>query len=120
MADTIVDSGDAERRARSPIFREPGERGDAVRTLAAALDEAAAADFRIRHERRPIGLDGRGFDGRWHRVRAIVTSHNDRVVKRAWRHAIALGWTEPQLRDAGLRRPDQREAAGSNSGSGMM
>ena len=29
MADTIVDSGDAERRARSPIFREPGERGDA-------------------------------------------------------------------------------------------
>ena len=104
MADTIIDSEDAQRRARSPLFEEPGERGDAVRTLAAALDEAAAADFRLRHEKRPIGLDGRGFDDRWERVESLVRSRNDRVVEKAWKRAVALGWSERELREAGLQR----------------
>jgi hypothetical protein len=104
MADTIVDPDDAQHRARSRIFEEPGERGDAVRTLAAALDEAAAADFRLRHEKRPTGLDGRGFDDRWKRVESLVKSRNDRAVENAWKRAIALGWAEGELREAGLRR----------------
>jgi hypothetical protein len=103
MADTIVDAEEARRRARSPILHEPGERGDAVRTLAAALDEAAAAQFRMRHEMRPIGLDGKGFDERWNRVETLVTSRNIGAVEAAWQDAIRLGWTEQELREAGLR-----------------
>lgn len=103
MSDTIVDPEDALRRARSPIFSDPTERGDAARTLAGALDEADAADFRLRHEGRPVGMYGEGFGERWVQVEAIVTKRNELVVRQAWQRAREAGWTESQLREAGLR-----------------
>jgi hypothetical protein len=103
MSDTIVDPADAQRRANSPIFGETTERGDAARSLAAALDEADAAEFRLRHEGRPVGMYGEGFDERWRSVNAAVTRHHERVVQRAWQRAIDVGLTEEQLRSAGLR-----------------
>jgi hypothetical protein len=104
MADTIVNPDDARARAASDLLIDQTPRGDAARKLAAALDEAAAADFRLRHEVRPVGMEGETFDDRWGRVRRLVGTHYDRTVTSARDAARAAGLTERELDEAGLRR----------------
>lgn len=104
MGDTIVNPDDARARAASGLLTDQTARGEAARNLAAALDEAATAGFRLRHERRPVGLAGETFEDRWTRVRTLVTTHNERAVAAAWDAALAAGLTERELDDAGLRR----------------
>jgi hypothetical protein len=109
MGDTIVNPDDARSRAASGLLTDQTARGDAARTLAAALDEAAAADFRLRHESRPVGMEGETFDDRWDRVRVLVGTHYDRTVTRAREAARAVGLTERELDEAGLRQPGSRQ-----------
>ena len=103
MADTIVNPEDARSRAASVLLTEKTPRGEAARRLAAALDEAAAASFRLRHEVRPVGMEGETFDDRWDRVRTLVSTHNERTVSSAREAALAAGVTERELDEAGLR-----------------
>ncbi|GAB3039497.1 hypothetical protein GCM10027052_19650 [Parafrigoribacterium mesophilum] len=104
MGDTIVDPEDARLRAASELLTDRTPRGDAARALAAALDEAAAANFRLRHETRPVGMEGETFGDRWDRVGALVSTHYERTVTRAREAALAAGLSERDLSDAGLRQ----------------
>jgi hypothetical protein len=104
MGDTIVNPDDARSRAASGLLTDQTERGEAARRLAAALDEAAAAGFRLRHEMRPVGMEGETFDDRWTRVRTLVMTHYERTVTNARDAALAAGLTERELEEAGLRR----------------
>jgi hypothetical protein len=104
VGDTIVNPDDARSRAASGLLTDQTARGEAARKLAAALDEAAAADFRLRHEGRPVGMKGETFEDRWTRVRTLVTTHNERAVTAAWDAALGAGVTKRELDEAGLRR----------------
>ncbi|RLK46439.1 hypothetical protein [Microbacterium telephonicum] len=81
MSDVNLNPDEAAQRARELIEADVTAKVDAVRELVAAVNEADAAEARLND----------------------ATAAHDR----AWKAALAAGWSEKDLRATGARAPGQ-------------
>jgi len=81
MSDANLNPDEAAQRARELIEADVNAKVDAVRALVAAVNEADAAEARLNE----------------------ATAAHDR----AWKAALAAGWSEKDLRATGARAPGQ-------------
>jgi hypothetical protein len=81
MSESILNPDEAAARARAIIEADVNARVEAVRVAAEAANEYDAAEARVKD---------------------AATTH-----ERAWSAALATGWSEKDLRAAGVRAPGQ-------------
>ena len=81
MSDVTVNSDEAAARARAIIEQDVDTRVEAVRVLAVATNEYDSAEARLKE---------------------AAAAHD-----RSWNAALAAGWSEKDLRTAGVRSPAQ-------------
>lgn len=91
------------RRLRSRQTFDESARGEAGHRLAVAMDSAYYSGLRFTHRVAILGDHGEDLYGlRWQKVERIVTSHDAQAIDQARRAALAAGWSEQELRAAGL------------------